>query len=302
MAEPVTICICTYRRPSLFETLASIEQLRLRNVDVVGVLVVDNDLADGLRSEVAERAGSYRFPLRYCHAPAQNISIARNAALDGVETRWAAFIDDDEVASPDWLEELYAAAEGAEAVIGQSVAQYGPALPGWAARCDFHSNRITGRVDNAYTSNALLDVDFLRRKNIRFREELGRTGGEDTLLFRQLAESGGRIVYRPESVVYEEVPPTRASMTWVFRRMYRAGQTHGLLSREYDAKAFSRLGLTAGAKALASAAMTLATLPGTDASRRWAARSALHLGALSYRVRPTILEEYGVAAVGEPRK
>ena len=295
MAEPVTICICTYRRPSLFETLASIAQIRLSEVEVAAVLVVDNDVTDALRSEVTDFASSYRFPLRYCHAPAQNISIARNAALDGVETRWAAFIDDDEVASADWLEELYAGAESAEAVIGQSVAQYGPALPGWAARCDFHSNRITGRVDNAYTSNALLDVAFLRRHAIRFREELGRTGGEDTLLFRQLTASGGRIVYRPESVVYEDVPGSRASMTWVFRRMFRAGQTHGLLSREFDAKGFSRLGLTAGAKALVSAAMTLATLPGTDASRRWAARAALHCGALSYRVRPTILEEYGAA-------
>ncbi|WP_137681140.1 glycosyltransferase family 2 protein [Aurantiacibacter suaedae] len=302
MAEPVTICICTYRRPSLFKTLASIEQLRLSNVEVTAVLVVDNDVADALRSQVDERAGNYRFPLRYCHAPAQNISIARNAALDGVETRWAAFIDDDEVASLDWLEELYAAADEAEAVIGQSVAQYGSALPGWAARCDFHSNRITGRVDNAYTSNALIDVDFLRRNAIRFREELGRTGGEDTLLFRQLTESGGRIVYRPESVVYEEVPQSRASMTWVFRRMYRAGQTHGLLSREYDAKGFSRLGFTAGAKALVSAAMTVASLPGTDASRRWAARAALHLGALSYRVRPTILEEYGATPATSPSK
>ncbi|RIV87308.1 glycosyltransferase [Aurantiacibacter xanthus] len=300
MAEPVTICICTYRRPSLFETLASIAQIRLAEVEVAAVLVVDNDVTDALRSEVTDFAGSYRFPLRYCHAPAQNISIARNAALDGVETRWAAFIDDDEVASTDWLEELYAGAEGAEAVIGQSVAQYGPALPGWAARCDFHSNRITGRVDNAYTSNALLDVDFLRRNAIRFREELGRTGGEDTLLFRQLTASGGRIVYRPESVVYEDVPSSRASMTWVFRRMFRAGQTHGLLSREFDARGFSRLGLTAGAKALVSAAMTVATLPGSDASRRWAARAALHCGALSYRVRPTILEEYGAAPSPTP--
>ncbi|MEN7536566.1 glycosyltransferase family 2 protein [Aurantiacibacter flavus] len=302
MAEPVTICICTYRRPSLFEALASLEHLRLSEVEVAAVLVVDNDVTDGLRTEVARWAETCRFPLRYHYAPAQNISIARNAALDGVETRWAAFIDDDEVATADWLEELYAGADEAEAVIGQSVAQYGSALPGWAARCDFHSNRITGRVDNAYTSNALIDVDFLRRKNIRFREELGRTGGEDTLLFRQLTESGGRIVYRPESVVYEEVPPSRASMTWVFRRMYRAGQTHGLLSREYDASGFSRLGLTAGAKALVSAAMTVATLPGSDASRRWAARSALHFGALSYRVRPTILEEYGAKPKTRPSK
>jgi len=291
-ANAVTICVCTYRRPSLFETLKSFERLEGTEGLMLSVVVIDNDLTDDLGPRIEELARTYPLPLRYVHAPAQNISIARNAALDSVTTRWAALIDDDETAAPDWLAQLLAAREGVQAVIGQSVAQYGAGLPGWAARCDFHSNRIEGSVANAYTSNALLDMAFIRANGLRFRVALGRTGGEDTIFFREFAEAGGRIVYCPQAKVSEEVPPARATMAWVRRRKYRAGQIHGLLCREFDRRAYRLLFLTAGAKAIFSSGMALATIPGSDASRRWLARAALHTGALHYRIHPAILEEY----------
>lgn len=290
--EAVTICVCTFRRDSLFETLTSFLGLSALEGRAVNVVVVDNDDRDDLRAGIARFAAGYGLPLAYVHAPARNISIARNAALDAVTTRWAAFIDDDEVADPAWLAMLLAGHEGHHAVIGQSRAVYPAELPGWAARCDFHSNRITGPPENAYTSNALIDVDFVRRTNLRFREGLGRTGGEDTLFFRQMAAAGGFIVYRPASVVYETVPAQRATMAWVRRRKYRSGQVHGLLCREFEPVRYRKLVATAGAKLVLSAAMALLTIPGTDASRRWTARAFLHAGALHFRVKPAILEEY----------
>lgn len=259
----------------------------------VSVVVIDNDDHDGLSGAIVDRAADFRFPLRYVHAPARNISVARNAALDAAEGRWLLFIDDDEVAHRDWLRTIVAHREGADAVIGRSVATYADHLPGWAARCDFHSNAIESNPVNAYTSNALLDMDFVRRQGLRFRLELGRTGGEDSVFFRQMHLAGARICYCPDAVVFEPVPPVRATMTWVFRRKYRAGQTHGLLCREFDRSAYARLFVTAGAKAVASFVMSLAVLPGTDRSRRWLARGVFHIGALRYRIAPRIMEEYG---------
>lgn len=290
-SNAVTICMCTFRRPVAFEALASLESLSGLTVDVQ-IIVIDNDDTDALRGQFEKIAKIHSFPIRYIHAPARNISIARNAALDSTTTRWLAFIDDDEIATPHWLSTLLECREGAEAVIGKCSAVYGDDLPGWASRCNFHSSQIRGDLANAYTGNALLDMDFVRRRRLRFRVELGRTGGEDSIFFRQMKEMGGRIVYCPQAVVYEPVPPSRATMTWIRRRMYRAGQTHGLLCQEFDEKAYRYLWLTAGAKMMFSAAMALATIPGTDASRRWFARAMLHAGAASYRVKPALLEEY----------
>jgi hypothetical protein len=39
--------------------------------------------------------------------------------------------------------------------------------------------------------------------------------------------------------------------------------------------------------------MALLTLPGSDSSRKWLARACLHGGALHFRIRNEILEEYG---------
>lgn len=290
-ADAVTICMCTYRRPAAFEALASFETLSDLSGDV-RVVVIDNDDTDILRAQFEDFAKRYSYPLQYVHAPARNISIARNAALDATDTRWMAFIDDDETADPRWLATLLQCRDRGVAIIGQCIAVYGAELPSWAARCDFHSNRIRGDAANAYTSNALLDMDFVRRHTLRFRVELGLTGGEDSVFFRQMKEAGGMIAYCPEAVVYEPVPPQRATMSWVRRRMYRAGQTHGLLCREFDRTSYRHLWLTAGAKAAFSAMMAIATLPGSDASRRWYARAMLHAGAARYRIRPAMLEEY----------
>jgi len=195
-------------------------------------------------TKVEAYARNFPLPIRYVHAPAKNISLARNAALDAVNTPWLLFIDDDETADADWLEEIMALAPANDAVIGACNAVYGDDLPGWLARCDFHSNRITGRVENAYTSNALLRMEFINAHNLRFRLELGRTGGEDTLFFHQMAKLGGRLTYQPSAIVCETVVPSRASMNWVKTRMYRAGQTHGLLMREFAPSVFRTLFLT----------------------------------------------------------
>ncbi|UUL82383.1 glycosyltransferase [Sphingomonas qomolangmaensis] len=292
IASAVTICMCTFRRPAAFDALRSFEKLAGIPPNAVELVVVDNDETDVLRAKFEAVAQCYPYPLRYIHAPAQNISIARNAALNATTTRWLAFIDDDETADPNWLSALLEYRDQAETVIGQCIAVYGLDLPVWTARCDFHSNRIQGDATNAYTSNALLDMDFVRRHGLRFRVELGRTGGEDSIFFRQMKEAGGRIIYCPQAVVYEPVPQTRATMTWVRRRMYRAGQTHGLLCREFDPKAYRNLWLTAGAKMVVSAAMVLITVPGSTPSRRWFARTMLHAGAARYRLKPAMLEEY----------
>ncbi len=291
MADAVTICMCTFRRPAAFDALASFERLAGLSGDL-RIVVVDNDDTDILRARFEDIGRCYPFPLHYVHAPSRNISIARNAALDATTTRWLAFIDDDETADPSWLATLLQSRDGVAAVIGQCKAVYGPDLPRWARQCDFHSNRIRADAANAYTSNALLDMDFVRRHDLRFRVELGRTGGEDSVFFRQMKEAGGRIVYCPDAVVYEPVPPSRATMAWVRRRMYRAGQTHGLLCREFDPETYRHLWLVAGAKMLFSGGMAVMTLPGTTTSRRWYARAMLHAGAARYRLGPSMLEEY----------
>jgi len=288
----ITIAVCTYLRPSLFETLKSFEQLNGINTYSVTVMVIDNDALDILKAPIENFAQNYSFPLVYVHAPEKNISIARNAALENTSTQWLLFIDDDELAEASWLENIMSVRETADVVIGQCKAVYGQNLPGWLKRCDFHSNRLKGPSENAYTSNALINMNFVKKHSFRFRLELGKTGGEDTVFFRQVSEVGGKIHYCPEAIVYEPVTENRANMQWVKTRKFRAGQTHGLLCKDFKPKAYKYLLFSAGSKMIVSAIMTVLSIPSTDTSRQWWARAHLHAGALNYRIRGRIFEEY----------
>ena len=293
MIDDVTVCICTYKRPALAEAVESVCCQEGLDGRAMRIVIADNDIEPSARPLVDALRTRLGDTIDYVHAPARNISIARNAALDAVTTRWAAFLDDDEVAQADWLAQLYAARAGQNAVVGQVVALYQDGTPGWAQACDFHSNRISARVDNAYTSNVLLDMDFLRQHDIRFQEAYGQTGGEDTIFFRTMTAKGGTIRYWPDSVVYEEVTIARANLRWVFRRKFRFGQTHGLLLSQFDPRGYRLLPITASAKALLSIAAAVVLLPWRTKSLKWAVRAALHLGAVSFTLRRSLLKEYG---------
>lgn len=286
--DDVTVCICSYRRATLVQAIQSVAT-QCRHV-----VVIDNDAAGSARSLVAWCDEHLPCTVTYVHAPDRNISVARNAALDATPTRWLAFLDDDEVAAHDWLERLVAGRDGQAVVIGQVVAVYGEGLPGWAPSLDFHSNRIAdaGRIDNAYTSNALIDLDFVRRHQIRFAVECGVTGGEDTLFFRSITTAGGGMAYRPDSIVYEDVTPGRATLSWVMRRKFRSGQTHALMLSRFDKRAHARLPLTSTAKAVYSVLRAALVLPRPNRAIWWLARGALHAGASAYCLKPRILEEY----------
>ncbi len=232
MTIAIDICVCTFRRDSLAETLASIaRQAKLRDADL-RVIVADNDDRPERRAAIEAMGEQLALSLTYIHAPARNISVARNACLRAATGAWVAFIDDDEVAEPDWCAALLAARHECDVVFGVSQATYAGAPP-WLAKGDFHSNRI-GRSDaawNGYTANVLIRHAFVERHRLRFLPALGETGGEDTLFFLEAHLFGARFGYAPQAIVTEATSPARATLTWLLRRRFRAGQIHYLVLR-----------------------------------------------------------------------
>ncbi|MEM9990002.1 MAG: glycosyltransferase, partial [Pseudomonadota bacterium] len=107
--------ICTFRRPSVIETIKSVDAQIGRRAD--RIIVVDND--DMPTAQQSVEALSLKTPITYIHASGRNISIARNACLDAAGPCHFAFLDDDETASPEWLTAMVdAMAQGHQAVFG----------------------------------------------------------------------------------------------------------------------------------------------------------------------------------------
>lgn len=299
MPTLIDVCVCTFRRASLADTLASIALLDVPQGARLRVIVADNDVTASARGLVAGLAEDFPHDLVYLHAPAQNISVARNACLDAAEGDFLAFVDDDETVTPPWLARLLdaALATGADAVLGPVRAIYGPGAPAWMREADSHSTFpvwVKGQIRTGYTCNVLLNRASPAVRRLRFDLSLGRSGGEDTDFFARLHEAGGTIAYAQEAWVEEIVPEDRARFSWLARRRFRMGQTHGRLQWRNSAtwQMPARAGL-AGLKVLycLAVAILLAPLP----ARRNPAllRGVMHAGVVAGLMGLREIRQYG---------
>lgn len=287
MKVQIDIGVCTFRRPAVAETLASLARLELPDGVSVRVIVSDNDVEGEARERVAAAAGETGLEVTYVHAPARNICIARNAILDAARAPFLAYIDDDETATPGWLSALLAEAErgGWDAVLGPVKAVYDGAAPSWIAAGDFHSTapvRAGERILKGYAGNVLIRRETVERLGLRFDLALGRQGGEDDDFFYRLTDSGGTIGYAPDALAYEPVPAGRASLKWLLKRSFRTGQTHGarLSSRNAGVARLAQAGLAAAKGGACLAGAALAGISPTRRSR-WLVRGALHAGVVA---------------------
>lgn len=277
----VDICICTFQRPYLAETLRTVAAIDCRDMDV-RVIVSDNDSVPSAQSLVELIGQGYRFPILYLHSPATNISIARNACLEAAQAEFVAFIDDDEWVSQGWLAALMATADrtGADAVLGPVRAVYGDDAPAWMINGDFHSTApvlVGGNIVTGYTCNVLVRWNDKSRP-LRFDLSLGRSGGEDHDFFCRLHDRGGHITQAEDALVYEPVPPSRASMGWLLRRRLRSGQTHGMRLRSVATASRARAIALASLKAAYCLALAGVTAFSAVRWRRNLLRATLHMG------------------------
>ena len=296
----VEVCVCTYRGALLDATLRSLARQKMPEGAILSILVIDNDNMSSAEPRVRSFAEISDIPVRYVHCPAGNISVARNGALDNCRGRYLAFIDDDEVASPDWIASLVETirSTNADVVLGPVDAVYSPGAPAWMRRLDTHSTRpveVEGVIRTGYTCNVLFDLASPAVAGLRFDPGLGRSGGEDTAFFSEVFARGGRFVHARQALVTETVPPERASLLWLARRRFRAGQTHGRLAAGRSRAAGIVLAL---AKIAYCGASALAGILSSERRNAALLRGCLHIGTLSGLVGMKPIELYGSTMTG----
>ncbi len=258
----VAICIASFRRPDGLAALlrAIAEQTFAGPAPSLAVVIVDNDAEASARA-VAERArAELSLPIDYRVEPRRGIPHARNAALAAAleRARWIAFIDDDELPTPGWLDALLAVAErtGADVVTGPVVPRFAAAPARWIAEGGFFASprhADGARVGSASTNNALVRTRCLLETRARFDERFVPLG-EDIELFERLAASGRAIAWADAAIVYDVVPPQRATLRWILTRAWRAGSAHTRVDRAHAAR-----GVAGGVLFVALRGMALGT-------------------------------------------
>jgi succinoglycan biosynthesis protein ExoM len=239
-AKPVlAICIPTYRRPGgLFLLLGALDAQRFDAAPPeIRIVVIDNDASESAREVVDDARSWLRYPIHYRVEKRVGIPQARNAALAvSLPSDWIAFIDDDEVPEPDWLAALLRTqrATGADVVTGPSLPHFVEPPAGWivASRLFEPLRHATGaELPTAYTNNVLVRGAALRGLETLFDECFTLGVGEDAELFARIAAAGGRIVWADDAIVYENVPPARATLRWMLARGYRDGAATAAAAR-----------------------------------------------------------------------
>lgn len=291
----IDLCICSYKRPEIVDVLQQVSGQTGVAPGRLRVIVADNTDNAMMQARVTAAGEALSLNLHYVHAPANNISIARNACLDNAAAPWIAFLDDDESPTPDWLGALWREAMAGQwdAVLGPVNALYPEEAPSWLALGDFHSTApvwVKGRIRTAYTGNVLFRREMVERLGLRFREELGKSGGEDEDFFYRLFDAGGRIGFAPDAVVHERVPLDRARFAWLMRRSFRAGQSHGARLNQRG-KRFRDIAL-ASFKAGWCCAGAALYAPYPVPRNRFLTRAALHAGVVARLMRLKQIELY----------
>lgn len=223
--------MCTYQRDHVVNTLQSIAALRVPDYVSLEVIVVDNDKTGYAEKLVKEQADRMDIPVIYRQETAKNIALARNCSLQNTHGDWVAFIDDDEIADPDWLAQLLLTAQTyqADAVFGRVKSTYPRQTPQWIIESGVFDRPAVSNgqeVTSGATNSTLVSKTAINKYALTFNTDYGLTGGEDADFFYRLYQHGGKLVCSSEAYVSEEVANNRLNINYLLKRAIRIGETY----------------------------------------------------------------------------
>jgi glycosyltransferase involved in cell wall biosynthesis len=241
-----SVAICSYNRAQHLPPL--IEALRAQNCPVpFDILVVDNNSSDATYNTVDKLIRQNGAQVRYVNEPIQGITYARNRAIsECLSNDYLAYIDDDELPLPGWLEAGYRALhdEGAACVggrimatipMGKSPEWLTDELLGFLGQLDYGAESfwITGPETPIWSGNIAYRMSLFRDNPIlRFDARYNRAGsgvggGEDAIMFRTILNGGARIRYRPDMAIEHIVDPWKLRRSYFLKLHYLAGLRSG---------------------------------------------------------------------------
>lgn len=238
----VAVCTVSYLRPQgLRRLLQSLSALTFEKSETptIDLVVVDNDPNGSAAALCKEMRPMLSWPLKSCVESRRGISYARNRAIDlaGRDVDFVAFIDDDEVPEPLWLDQLLHVQKlyDADVVGGPVKPRFEEPVPDWVLKGGFFGGRFeqpdhpTGQpLEFVAAGNVLVRADVFEKMDEAFDPRWGLTGGEDVHFFARVHRAGFKIVWAAEALAHEYIPRSRASAGFILRRSYRLGLTLAL--------------------------------------------------------------------------
>jgi glucosyl-dolichyl phosphate glucuronosyltransferase len=238
----ISVILCTYNRcESLANALASLAAMSLPSTVTWEVLVVDNNSNDRTATVIEEFCGRYPGRFHHIFEPSQGKSFALNTGIRTAAGRVLAFIDDDVVASPSWLQNLTAdiLADKCCGTGGKILLDPSFVAPEWLpVQGPFSLSGMLAGFDLGNESRPLdrppfgTNMAFLKAmfdKYGLFRTDMGPAPGseirnEDLEFCRRLMNSGEVLQYEPDAIVWHAVPERRRTQGYFLQFWFDYGR------------------------------------------------------------------------------
>jgi len=233
----ITVILCTYNRcKSLVRALDSVTVSMLPESVEWEILVVDNNSNDQTREVVENFRREHPGRVRYLFEPQPGKSYALNSGIRAARGDVLAFMDDDVIVEPIWLQNLTTPLHRGQwaGVGGRILPEWTCSPPPWIPLQERHVLALFAVFDLGLEPQPLGEPPFGTNMAFRraifekydgFRSDLGPRPGseirsEDTEFGRRLLKAGEQLWYEPSAVVYHPVAPNRLQkqyfLTWWF--------------------------------------------------------------------------------------
>lgn len=245
----VTVCICTHNRPSYLRDC--LEGLCRQTVgpDRFSILVVDSASDHDVSAQISRLVAAIPNA-RMVRTERTGVSLARNVGAADTDSGYIAYIDDDAIAEPDWIEQiLHVIGEDGPALIGGRILPLWEApLPAWwpsSLRGSLSIIEVEGRGEyrgsglpaglEPYGANMIVHLPALRAVG-GFGEASGRVGDtllsdEEVQLAWRLQAAGYSARYDSRIVVQHQIQAARLTPSWLLSRLYWQGVSTVLTRR-----------------------------------------------------------------------
>ncbi len=246
--QDTSVVICTYTEERWQNLVAAVESIQQQTISPCEIIVViDNN------QSLLERARAHLPGITVIeNREQQGLSGARNSGIAVARGRYIAFLDDDAIAAPDWLEQLcrYCANPKILGVGGIVLPLWVSKRPAWfpeefywVVGCSYQ------KMANAPTMvrNPFGGCACIRREVFEtvggFRNELGRMstrpmGGEETELCIRAKQHWPERFFLcvSQAIIHHHIPPQRASWQYFRSRCYAEGLSKAAIAQYAGAK------------------------------------------------------------------
>ncbi|MBA2383347.1 MAG: glycosyltransferase family 2 protein [Actinobacteria bacterium] len=245
----VSVVVCAYTEARWNDLGAAVESVRRQSAPALEIIVVVDHNATLFARVREELEGVVAVENR----EERGLSGARNSGIAVASGSIVAFLDDDAVAAPDWLERLARGyADPRVLGVGGGVEPHWlggrprafPTEFQWVVGCTYRGMpETTSRVRNIIGANMSLRRDVFVEVG-GFRSGIGRVGTrpvgceETELCIRaQRRWPEGVILFEPRAAVRHTVPASRAGWKYFTSRCYAEGLSKALVARFAGAEA-----------------------------------------------------------------